>query len=252
MVLLFYAYWRTFDREMIEAVRAGLEHAVATEPGYAEAFACLSLVHSNAWRFRHPIGAPGSDPRERALALALRAAELAPCSSSAFYALGLARWFSGDAAAGLEAIETGRALNPNDTTILADLGQRYAILARWDEAVPLIEDSYAANPGQPGTYRIGLFLYHFAHGRFAEALAEARRVNAPRILYGHVAVAAAAAELGRDDEAADAVAAIRALEPDYGADVAADLASRHVVPDLAGPIVAALRKAGLAVAAPSA
>lgn len=251
-VLLFYAYWRTFDREMIEAVRAGLEHAVATEPGYAEAFACLSLVHSNAWRFRHPIGAPGSDPRERALALALRAAELAPCSSSAFYALGLARWFSGDAAAGLEAIETGRALNPNDTTILADLGQRYAILARWDEAVPLIEDSYAANPGQPGTYRIGLFLYHFAHGRFAEALAEARRVNAPRILYGHVAVAAAAAELGRDDEAADAVAAIRALEPDYGADVAADLASRHVVPDLAGPIVAALRKAGLAVAAPSA
>ena len=59
-VLLFYAYWRTFDREMIEAVRVGLERAVATEPDYAEALACLSLVYSNAFRFRHPIGAPDS------------------------------------------------------------------------------------------------------------------------------------------------------------------------------------------------
>ena len=117
-------------------------------------------------------------------------------SSWARYALGLARWFAGDAAGALEALETGRTLNPNDTTILADLGQRYAMLARWDDAVPLLEESYASNPAQPGSYRIGLFLYHYAHGRFAEALAEARRVDAPQVLYGHVAVAAAAAELG--------------------------------------------------------
>ena len=215
-VLLFYAYWRTFDRAMIEAVRVGLERAVATEPDYAEALACLSLVYSNAFRFRHPIDAPEPDPLDRALALAARAVELAPSSSWARYALGLARWFAGDPAAALDALEAGRALNPNDTTILADLGQRYAMLARWDEAVPLLEESYATNPAQPGSYRIGLFLYHYAHGRFAEALAEARRVNAPQVLYGHVAVAAAAAELGLDDEAADAVAAIRGLDPDYG------------------------------------
>ena len=64
-VLLFYAYWRTFDRAMIEAVRIGLERAVATEPDYAEAHACLSLVYSNAFRFRHPIGATEPDPAER-------------------------------------------------------------------------------------------------------------------------------------------------------------------------------------------
>ena len=245
-VLLFYAYWRTFDRAMIEAVRVGLERAVASEPDYSEALACLSLVYSNAFRFRHPIDAPDPDPRDRALALAARAVELAPNSSWARYALGIARWFAGDAAAALEALETGRALNPNDTTILADLGQRYAMLARWDEAVPLLEESYATNPAQPGSYRIGLFLYHFAHGRFAEALAEARRVDAPQVLYGHVAVAAAAAELGLADEAADAVAAIRGLDPDYGAHVATDLASRHVAPELIPLLVAGLEKAGLA------
>ena len=246
-VLLFYAYWRTFDREMIEAVRVGLERAVGSEPDYAEALACLSLVYSNAFRFRHPIGAAESDLRERALALAARAVELAPASSWARYALGLARWFSGDVPAALDALEAGRALNPNDTTILADLGQRYAMLARWDDAVPLLEESYATNPAQPGSYRIGLFLWHFAHGRLAEALAEARRVNAPQVLYGHVAVAVAAAALGRDDEAADAVAAIRGIDPDYGARATADLAGRHVAPELIAPIVKALSEAGLAV-----
>lgn len=248
-VLLFYAYWRTFDREMIEAVRVGLERAVTSEPDYAEALACLSLVYSNAYRFRHPIGRPEPDPRERALSLATRAVELAPNSSWARYALGLARWFTDNVPASREAFEAGRALNPNDTTILADLGQRYAMLARWDEAVPLLEESYATNPAQPGSYRIGLFLWHFAHGRLVEALAEARQTNTPQVLYGHVAVAVAAAALGRNDEAADAVSAIRSLAPDYGAHAAADLTARHVAPELVGMIVTALGKAGLAVEA---
>ena len=251
-VLLFYAYWRTFDREMIEAVRLGLERAVETEPDYAEALACLSLVYSNAFRFRHPIGTPEPDPRERALALAARAIDLAPNSSWARYALGLARWFAGDAVTALEALEAGRALNPNDTTILADLGQRYAMLARWDDAVPLLEESYATNPSQPGSYRIGLFLYHYAHGRHAEALAEARRVDAPQVIYGHVAVAAAAAALGLTEQAAAAVAAVRRLDPDYGRHVVADLRDRHVDPSLVSLIVDGLAMAGMAVARPDA
>jgi adenylate cyclase len=251
-VLHFYAYWRTFNRAMIESVRVGLERAVATEPLYAEAFACLSLVCSNAFRFRHPEGAPDGDPLKRALSLAARAVELAPNSSWARYALGLARWFEGNRSAALEAMETGRALNPNDTTILADLGQRYAMLARWDEAVPLLEETYALNPVQPGTYRIGLFLYHFAHGRFAEALEEARRVDAPQVLYGHVAVAAAAAELGLEAEAESALSAILAIDPEYGAHVVADLESRGLAPELIPPLVASLTKAGLADPAASA
>ena len=251
-VLLFYAYWRNFDREMIEAVRVGLERAVAAEPDYAEALACLSLVYSNAFRFRHPIGDPDPDPRERALALAVRAVDLAPSSSWARYALGLARWFAGDAAASLEALEAGRALNPNDTTILADLGQRYAMLARWDDAVPLLGESYSANPAQPGSYRIGLFLYHYAHGRFAEALAEARRVDAVQVLYGHVAIAAAAGALGLDEQAAAAVAAIRRIDPDYGRHVVADLEGRHVAPSLVSLIVDGLEMAGMAVTPPDA
>lgn len=243
---IFYAYWRTFDRSMIGLVRVGLERVVALDPGYAEAHACLSLVYCNAFRFRHPIGAATvQDPLSRAVELATRAVELAPGSAWSYYALGLACWFSGDFCAGLDALERGRAINPNDTTILADLGQRYAMLARWEDALPLLNESYASNPAQPGGYRIGLFLYHYAHGRFAEALAEARRVNASQVLYGHIAEAAAAAELGHKAEAAAAVARVLALDPDYGARAVADLKGRGVAPGLVQSLVGSLTKAGL-------
>lgn len=243
----FFSYWRTFDQEMIEPVRRGLEQAILREPEYADAQACLSLVYCNAFRFRHLINAEEIDPLERALELAACAVELAPNSAWARYALGLACWFSGEFGAGLEALETGRALNPNDTTILADLGQRYAMQARWEEAIPLIEESYATNPAQPGGYRIGVFLYHYAHGRFAEALEEARRVKAPRIFYGHLAEAAALAELGDMNAAAAAVARLLALAPDYAEGVVADLTERGLEPALVHALATSLGKAGLAV-----
>jgi adenylate cyclase len=246
-VLRFYGYWRTFDPTVLEEVRTGLERTVASEPDYAEACACLSLLYSNAYRFGHSIAAADLDPKERALTLARRAVDRAPISSWAHYALGLARWFAGDPEGGLATLEAGRALNPNDTTILADLGQRYAMLARWDEAVRLLEESYARNPSQPGSYRVGLFLYHFAHGRYGEALAEARRVEAPQVLYGHLAVAAAAARLGRRKEATDALVAILALDPDYGKHVVADLESRSLAPELIRAVVDGLVEAGLHV-----
>ena len=50
--------------------------------------------------------------------------------------------------------------------------------------MPLIEESHARNPAQPGTYRIGTFSYHYAHGRYEEALAATRGVGAPNVVYG--------------------------------------------------------------------
>jgi hypothetical protein len=127
------------------------------------------------------------------------------------------------------------------------VGEDHAFSA---DAVRAELNRIATNLAQPGGYRIGLF-HHYAHGRYAGALAEARRVNAPTVLYGHVVVAAAAAGLGHDDEAADAVAEIRGLDPDYGTPVAAGLRSCQVAPEVVSLIVAGLEKAGLPIAAPA-
>jgi len=205
----------------------------------------LSQVYSNWLRFGHAAPAEPLDPRTRALDLGRRAVELAPHSSRGHHALALAYWFSGDPAASLESLRRGLALNPNDTEIMADLGLRHALLMQWDKAVPLLEESYARNPAQPGNYRIGLALHDYMNGRFAEALMHMRRAKPDHVVHAFIVVAAAAAQLGLREKAGAAVQSILGIAPDYGDCVIADLEARSVHPEMIAAMVEGLRKAGL-------
>jgi adenylate cyclase len=245
-VLLFHQYWRTYDRSLFRSVRDALEATIRRDPDYAEAFACLSQIYSNWLRFGHDPAPAALDPRERALALARRAIELAPHSSRGHHAMALAYWFSGDVAASLAALQSGLALNPNDTEIMADLGLRHALLMHWDKALPLLEGAYARNPAQPGNYWIGLALHHYMQGRYEQALVEMRRANPEHVVHGFIVVAAAAARLGRRQEAEAAVQSILRIAPGYGDRVIADLKARNVHPEMIAALVDGLRQAGLA------
>lgn len=242
-VIQFYQYWRHFDATRFDGVRKCLERTILRDPGYAAAHACLSLMYTNAFRFGMPVA--GGDTRPRAIALARRAVDLAPHSSQSHHALAQAHWFSGNVEAGLASLEDGLALNVNDTDLMGNLGLRYAMRAAWDQGVSLIERSYARCPAQPGIYRTGLALYHLAHGRFEQALAEARRIAAPGVVHGLALIAVAAAELGLRAESDSAVTAILAIDPRYGDHVAADLAARNLHPDLIAMMINGLHKAAL-------
>lgn len=244
-VIRFYQYYRDFDHGSFESVRSGLERAIQRDPGYADAFACLSQMYADAFRFGYALADTTIEPRQRALQLAHRAIQLAPNSSRGYHALGQAYWFNGDVPSALAAFGAGLTLNPNDTDLMADLGLRYANLGRWQEALPLLEGSYARNLAQPGTYRVGLAQYHYVHGRYEEALAEARKVNAPNVVYGFVLIAAAAAQLGLHQEAAEAVRRVLALAPGYGDRIVSDLSMRHIHRDTIAAVLDGLRKAGL-------
>jgi adenylate cyclase len=247
VVLLYYQYGRSFNLERFEPVRAALERVICEEPGYAEAFACLSLMYTNAFRFRYDVSAVTDDPRGRALLLARRAIELTPDSSRALQALAMAYWFRGDVAGALEALESSRTLNPNDSEVLADLGLRYAMLADWDRATPLLQESFERNPAPPSGYRIGLFLIKYASGAYREAFAEARRIDAPQFVDGLAAVAIGAAQLGFRAEVEAATRALLAVDPEYGTRVVTDMRARNLHPDLLRLWVDGLRKAGVRV-----
>lgn len=244
-VLRFYQYHRTFDRNVFKKILTDLERVPLTDPHYAEAYACLSLMYSDGYRFRYELPDPAIDPLQRAMALAHRAIELAPHSSRAYQALGHAYWFGGDIPSALAAFEAGRALNPNDTNLLADLGLRLANLGRWAEALPLLERAFARNPAQPGTYRVALAQYHYVHGRYEQALAEARRINAPTVIYGHLLIAAAAGQLGLRQEAEEGLRRVLELDPRYGDRIVSDLVERHIHRDTIRTVLEGLRKAGM-------
>lgn len=241
-VVLYRRYARTFDRSKQEAVRQALEATIKRDPGYAEAFACLSQVYTNIYRFQ---ATPNLATSERAFVLANRAIELAPNSSRSHHALSRAYWFAGEMDASFQELEIARALNPHDTGILADLGQQRAVMADWEKAIPLLDEAFSRNPGLPSSYRVGFSLFHFAQGRFEEALAEARKIDVSGVIYRPMMVAVSSIRLGRDDDAARAVGNMLDIDPDYGEHAVADLARRNVEPDLATALLEALGDAGL-------
>lgn len=245
-VLQFHSHWRSFDPGQYDRVRQALERTIQRDPHYAEAFACLSQLYSNAIRFNY-IGVASDHHRlQPAISLARQAVHLSPGSSRSYLALGIALWFDGQVENALAALRKSRELNPNDMEVIAELGLRHCLRADWDEGVPLIEEAYRRNQALPATHRIGLSMWHCHLGRFDQALVEARNMDMPDVIYPWVMIAVSAHRLGRFREAKSALGSILALCPDYGDLVAADLQSRNVHPELALMLIRGLRDAGLA------
>ncbi|MCZ0963484.1 hypothetical protein [Paracoccus benzoatiresistens] len=239
-LLDFQDYWRTLDKDRFDPLRRDLEAAIAAEPGFAAAHACLSMLYTNAGRFGYDVGNSCAEPLERALDLAREAIRLAPSSSRAYHARALAEWFLGRRDECLQSLKAARALNPNDPELMAEMGFRLAARKDWESGVPLLEEAYARSPLLTGQYRMGLFLYHFAHGRHEQALDELRAVDALSIAHVHLAAAAALAALGRKDEAHQRLARAEQLAPGVFARLREDLAFRQFHPDLIAAIAQAL------------
>lgn len=242
-VLDFYRYWATFDTAIVEDVRRGLEAAHRREPDNAEVAACLSLTYSGIGRLADTIeDHPGL--REHASALAERAVQLAPASSWSHYAQGLAYWAARDMPSSLAALETALQLNPNNSCIAADLGLRYATLAKWDRARMLMGLAFSGGSVIPGALRIGPFLLAFANGGFEDALNEAHKIPAS-LRFSSIALAAAAVRVGNVDEASRAIERLVAAGTVSVSQLAGDLARRNMDEDLMGRLLDALRDAGL-------
>lgn len=244
-VLDYYDFIRSFDRARFADVRRSLERAVAQDPGYAEGLASLSMHYINAVRFKFVDEGEVPGLREAAMGLAQRAVHHAPNSSSAFHALALAQWFARQVELSLSSYRTAMRLNPNDAELAADLAMRLAMRMQWEPAMHLYRDAVRRDPFLFVTCRVAAFLYHYATGRHAEALEEARKAYAPEVIYTHIMRAAAAAELGLQDEAGAAVAELERVYPNYGRHIEEDLRARNLHEDLITMLGQSLRKAGL-------
>jgi tetratricopeptide (TPR) repeat protein len=244
-VAMFRQYWRSYNERDFDTVHDCLERSIETDPQYAWAYSSLALLYVDTYRFGSGRGKIAFDPLQRAWQLAEKAIQLEPNSSESYLALSMVYWFSNDIDKGIQAAQRGLALNPHNTDLLAELGFRYALLAKWDLAMPLISEAYARNPGSPTGYHIATFLNAYMHGDYPQALEEALQADAPYVLYGHIARAMAYGKLGDKAKAAAAVSAILQIDPDYAAHVTDDLAKRHVDPGIIQAVVDGLIEAGL-------
>jgi adenylate cyclase len=246
-MLEFYNYWRDLSLPLHATVQKCLEKVVAQDPNYSEAYSALAMVYANIYRYGFNPDGVTFDPLPKALDLARHSIELAPDSVQGYKALHLVYWLMNDVDRSFAAAEQGLALNPNDSEIMADLGGRLCLAGNWERGLPLVQEAFAMNPGQPGLYRIVTSLRFYLDGQYGKALAEIEKADIPSVIHYHVILAMAHAQLGQAKEADAEVREILKIDPAYGIHVVADLKKHNVYPDLIQAVLEGLRKAGLNV-----
>jgi adenylate cyclase len=242
-VLQAMAYYRGSPSETEhEQVRGSLERAVKSDPVYADAWAFLSFIYLDEYRFNLN---PQPDSLDRALDVARRAVALDATSQVAHGALAQVYFHRRELDAFFPEAERTIALNPNETGALAGLAIQLYVVDN-ERGIALARKAMKLDPLHPTALNMVIADYHFQRGKYEEALAEARKVDVPGFFLTQLYLAAIYAELGRQSEAQSAVEELLELSPGFSiASLIEDRRKWNAPDDSIRHWASALRKAGL-------
>jgi len=245
-VLRFFLYQQRVSAEDHLPARAALERAVELEPGYADAWACLSTVLLDEDRHHF-------NPRPGALDAALKAAQRAvdadAANQLAHHSLAVAHYYRRELNAFRSAAEHAINLNRRDSHTLALMGILTGYCGDWERGIELTHEAMKLNPHHPGWYWFATFFNEYHQGRYAEALAVAQKINMPDYFATHYATAVAQAQLGNLSGAEEAVREAKRLWPEFEQGILSGHLDKWMFPqpDLIEHIVAGLELTGLDV-----
>jgi len=243
-VLRCFAYFQRLSAEEHLPARAALERAVKENPGYADAWAMLSLVCKE--EFTHGFN-PLPDPLDRALAAARRAVEIAPSNHLAHHALAAAEFFRKEHQRFRLAAARALELNPMDGFTLAYLGLLIAYSGDWKRGGVLSASARRLNPHHPGWYWFVPGMDAYRNGDYRAALEFADRVNMPGFWRSNLLIAAARGQLGELPAASNALGGLLEQRPDLAESIREGL-SVWWQPEMVEKLLEGLEKAGLPVA----
>jgi adenylate cyclase len=243
-VLRSFAYYERLTPEEHRAARAGLERAVQQLPNYADAWAMLSIIYGEEYKYGFNAE---PDPLGRALEAARRAADAAPSNHFAYLALAPALFFRKEFQAFRSAAERAVSLNPMDSGTIAYMGSLISYAGDWERGCALVERAMQLNPKHPGWYWFLAFYDAYRKSDYRGALNVALKINMPGVFYTPLALAVANGQLGRRDASGKALRDLLTLQPDYAAIAREDL-GKWFDQELVEHVIEGLRKAGLEIA----
>jgi TolB-like protein/Tfp pilus assembly protein PilF len=243
-------YYRHMSATRVEEARGCLERATESDPEYADAWALLGMSYLDQVRLRMAPRSQDKDLLDRALSAAQRAADIAPESALAHRSLLLVHSFRGEVDQALTAGQRAITLSPNNAEILAEFGMRLALMGQWDRGISLIDAATARNPAHPGWYHTAPALNFYRQRRYAEALEEAKQIDAPGWVHNHTILAMIYGQLGQEEQARAAAERLLQLDPGFEENVWYELRLRNFPEDMAEHMSEGLRKAGLKIPAP--
>ncbi len=243
-VLRSFGYFARFTPEEHAAVRAALERAVQQAPGFADAWAMLSMMYGEEYRFRFNAG---PDPLDRALSAARKAADASSSNHLVHLALAQALFFRKEFAAFRSAADRAVALNPIDGSSVEYMAHLIAFAGDWEQGCRLAEQARQLNPNHPGWYWAVACLDAYRKGEYRDALTDGLKAQVGGASsFSRALLAAVYGQLGERDAAGQTVREVLAMEPDFTSVVREEF-GKWYLPDLVEHLIDGLRKAGMDV-----
>jgi adenylate cyclase len=141
--------------------------------------------------------------------------------------------------------EKALALNPQSPFLSGYLGWLLALSGEWDRGLAILGKGMELNPHCPGWFHMAPYFNFYRQGRYLEALQEAHRFQMPQFFWDPLMRAAALGQLGRDQEAAQALTQLLALKPDFPSQARFLIGCFAKSPYLVEGLLNGLRLAGL-------
>ena len=209
----------TWGEVEIEAALADLRQALAIDPEYARAHGLLAWAYITAG---HMGWMPSSDAFGLALDAARRSVEGDGEDPWAHLALGYVHMLSRRSSAAIGELDEALWLNPNFALGHTVLGTAYGFAGAGEEGLRHLATAFRLSPRDPhqSLHHSACALCHFVAGRYRESIILNRRAVQfrPRFTSAWRSLAAAAGIAGDHDTAAEALAKIRQLQPEFSAD----------------------------------
>jgi len=245
-VLRVYEYFHVHIGAVHLAARECLERVIPAETDYAEARAWLAYLYAEQYHHRRNERPGEGDVMDQALAMAEEAVRLETTNQVAHGSLALVLFFRGDyERARIEADRTIK-LNPNNELWLNLMGLYLLQLGDFDRGLPMVARSLQINPNPPGWSRISFFHDDYHHGRYEKALEEVKLLVLGDDFRMPLFVAATYGQLGRPEEAAEALDELRELWGRPFDELRRELIERHAYsPELTDRLLEGLVKVGL-------
>ena len=209
-VLRYFLYRQRISTQDHLITRSALEQAVERDPGYSDAWACLSLLYQD--EHMNNLN-PQPNSLERALAAAQRAVDIDAANSFAQFTLAQAHYFMKDIGAFRIHAERAIQLNQRNSDTMAMVGILMGYSGDWNRSVELTTRAMEINPQHAGWYNFNTFFNEYRQHHSAEALAIAKKINMPDYWGTPLALAVSYAQLGNEEAARDAAEDLRRIWP---------------------------------------
>lgn len=240
-VLRAFSYFAHITPDGHAVVRNILERSVREAPDHADSWALLSMIYRG--EYAQGFNAR-PNPLDRALAAARRAVDLAPTHALGHYALATVHFFRKEYVSLRVEAEKALTLNPLDASARAYLGLLTANAGEWERGIQMVESAVQLNPNCPGYFYFADCWNAYLTGKYEKVLEHVARINMPNYFHVPAIRAAALGQLGRYEDARQAVQDLLALRPDF-AEVARREYAKWFDSAKIESMVDGLRKAGL-------